>query len=531
MNVLIVDDSIQTVKAIKVSIDWKRLGIAEVYTAYNIYQAQDILSKHDINIMISDIEMPQGSGLDLIRWLKTNSLNTESILLTCHAEFEYAKTAIELGSFDYLVKPIPFEKLEEIISKLIAKIEAGSKLKKQSEYWLDNQPLIEEKFWHDLITGKISMDSNSIENYALKRNVHYNKEGEYLIILFAKKRIIASLEDWDQNSLSFALKNIASEIILNDLSANHIVALEDKLAVIIPSKINEDSNPHNLKTRCIDYILSCNKYLGCNMSAYIGDYVPGERLQDILYKLELLDKNNVSFTSKVFDLNAERLNKGIEAKIILPNLNEWTLFLNNGESQNAVTEVKRYITELVKTENINAKLLNVFHQDVLQILYSFLEQKGIQAHQLFEDEKSEKLYVKATRSTDDIINWIEYVFDKAVSYVYEVTKSQSVIGKVKEYMNSNYDKDITRDDIARFVFLNPDYLTRIFRKATGLSLTEYLTELRIKNSMTLLATSNVQITTIATEVGYNNMNYFSKIFKKVTGVTPMEYRKKSQNRL
>lgn len=531
MNIIIVDDSILTVRAIKGSIEWERLGITKVYTAYNIFQAKEIIENNDIQIIICDIEMPQGSGLELIEWININSPQTQNILLTCHAEFEYAKKAIELGSFDYLVKPVPFKELEIKISKLIAKIEASSKLKKHSEYWNYNQQQVEGFFWYELITGKLSCNGDEIAEYAKNRNVSFCKELKYLLILITKKRVIRRLEDWDENTLLFALENIAKEIILKDIPSGKIAVGKDELVIIVPWKNNEESNIENIKKGCINYIKQCNKHLGCSMTSYIGKYVNGEYLSHEFNELQKLDNNNVSFISKVIDLNDNEFSKNTEKELLFPNLSEWSLMLHNGESENATKEVKRYIDELVKTNNINKKMLNNLHQDILQMLYSFLEQKGIQAHQLFEDVKSENLYIKATKTIDGMIEWVAYVFNKSISYVEEVTKSQTVIEKVKRYINENYDNDITRDDMANYVFLNPDYLSRIFKKATGLSLSEYLTEKRIEKSMSLLATTNIQISNIATEVGYNNMNYFSKIFKKITGTTPVEYRKKSHNRI
>lgn len=529
MNLIIVDDSIQTVKALKFSIDWEKIGVLKVYTAYNISQAKEIICKKEIQIIICDIEMPQGSGIELIQWSRINSPQTENILLTCHAEFEYAKMAIELGTFDYLVKPIPFEKLESIIYKLILKIKASTNLKKHSEHWRENQKQIEGLFWYELITGKLSHDGIAIEECAKRKNVSYCKDSKYLLVLITKKRLIGRLEEWDKNSLTFALENIARDIILKSIPYSVLTISEDQIVIIIPSKDNMETSFENIRKSCVNYIISCSRYLGCSMTSYIGRYVYGDQLSNEFHELQKIDRNNISSISKVIDLNNNKLSEEIE--IVLPNLNEWSIMLHNGESESAIDEVSNFINELVKTDKINRKILYKLHQDILQMLYSFLEQKGIQAHQLFDDIKSESLFMKATNSIDDMIKWVTYVFNKAINYVDEVTKSQTVIERVKSYIKKNYDKDISRDEIANYVFLNPDYLSRTFKKATGLSISEYLTEVRIKKSKVMLASSNIQISNIATEVGYNNMNYFSKIFKKVTGTTPVEYRKKSNSKV
>lgn len=70
MQVLIVDDDIATVDVIQHTVDWKELGVASVFTAYNISFAKEILLEQKIDIVISDIEMPQGTGIDLLEWFR-----------------------------------------------------------------------------------------------------------------------------------------------------------------------------------------------------------------------------------------------------------------------------------------------------------------------------------------------------------------------------------------------------------------------------------------------------------------------------
>ena len=99
-SLLIVDDEKIAVDGLKTIIDWDRAGISSIYTAFSRDQAEEIFEAHDIDILISDIEMPQGSGLELLEWVKNNYPETEAFFLTCHADFIYAKQAIQLGSID-----------------------------------------------------------------------------------------------------------------------------------------------------------------------------------------------------------------------------------------------------------------------------------------------------------------------------------------------------------------------------------------------------------------------------------------------
>ena len=98
--------------------------------------------------------------------------------------------------------------------------------------------------------------------------------------------------------------------------------------------------------------------------------------------------------------------------------------------------------------------------------------------------------------------------------------------KISEYISSNYRYTITTSSIAKMLFMNPSYISRIFKEHTGMTITEYTNSVRIENAKNLLEISTISIGSIALNTGFNDANYFSRTFKKITGMTPEEYRKK-----
>lgn len=119
ISALIVDDDIATVEAIRDTMDWNSLGIREVFTAYNVSGAQKIISKENIDIIISDIEMPQASGLDLIKWVRKQNIDCEFLFLTCHESFSYATDAIHYNASAYLTKPFDMDIMKLNYKKLL----------------------------------------------------------------------------------------------------------------------------------------------------------------------------------------------------------------------------------------------------------------------------------------------------------------------------------------------------------------------------------------------------------------------------
>ncbi len=125
-NALIVDDEPRSVDAVETNIEWIKCGIRQVYKALNMEAAISIIKAHRIDILICDIEMPGGSGLNLLDWIRNSKYEINCIFVTCHPEFDYMRKAIQLKCYDYVLKPIDYSELSRIIAMLVKKLEALS---------------------------------------------------------------------------------------------------------------------------------------------------------------------------------------------------------------------------------------------------------------------------------------------------------------------------------------------------------------------------------------------------------------------
>ena len=123
MNILLVDDEVATIRIMQEAVNWKRLGFQEVYTAFNAQEAKDVLDSRHVDISICDIEMPGEDGLSLIRWMQDMYPGIISIILTGFPDFNYARSAISLGVYRYLLKPVSFEELEQTLMSAVEKLE------------------------------------------------------------------------------------------------------------------------------------------------------------------------------------------------------------------------------------------------------------------------------------------------------------------------------------------------------------------------------------------------------------------------
>jgi len=521
INLMIVDDENIIVEDIKSGIDWEKLSITNVYTASNIYIAKEIFSIHNISLLLCDIEMPQGNGLELLSWVRDYYPETETIFLTCHADFNYAVEAIRKGSFDFLLKPITYEDLEIVLSKAIIKLNTNlvtAEFGKIGRYWSKFQPILVERFWVDILNRSIASTSEAIKEAAQVRSIPYAEQMTFLPIYIKIRRYRNDIDPREEKHLEFVLKGKIDEIIVKTAENGLIIPNGKRnffaiLSINSPSDCNEEA----LKKDCENFIEFCNKNLGCDLNCYIGEIKFVHDLPDQADKLIQLEKNNIAFENCVFYLGK---NSWLAVEYSTPDFVMWTTMLAKGEAENAYLSICRYIDQTIRTTGYDSDTIKKFQLDFSQMIFSALKQKNIQAHKMLSDEKSEDLYSSATRSIIDLKAWIKHVSDKFRSYACEADLSETMINKAKKYIKQNIDQDLSRTDIAAYLHINPDYFTRIFNKEVGLSIPEFITQERLKIAKEMILQTDMSISEIAVSVGYTNFSYFSKQFKEMFGVNP-----------
>lgn len=143
--------------------------------------------------------------------------------------------------------------------------------------------------------------------------------------------------------------------------------------------------------------------------------------------------------------------------------------------------------------------------------------------------KINNLFLKSTQRIDSLEE-LCYKLQKLVDvfiesmFNYTPTKNNEIIKKAMSYISDNFSSNITLDDVARHVHLNPAYFSTIFKQSCGSSFKEYLNMVRVEESKRLLANTDYSVVDIAIATGFMNQSYFSKVFKKYTGLTPKQYR-------
>jgi len=528
-HLLIVDDEPIAVEGLRTGVAWSDIGITELYTAYGPDEAKDIFRTERIDILLCDIEMPQGTGLELLAWVRAHYPRTETIFLTCHADFRYAKQAMQLGSLDYLLKPIPFQELSAAVAKAMRKLDQDDRLNEFSrygKYWVEHQPLIVERFWQDIVNQTIPSHAASIKREAEERHIPYAEEMTFLPVLLRVRRWESSVSLRDEQILEYAIRKSAEELLLNDRKDGLLVTIGGGFLLAMANGASAVAREDAMREACGRFVEACGSYFYADAACYIGKPVQGHDVAAVYNELRRVDANNVAYDQGVFSLQAPPASKGGPSP---PDTTLWGVLLEEGNAAQLLKAAEAYIRTLTAEGRMNPETLGQFVQDVQQMVYYALQVKGIQARRLFGDRESSSLLAASTRSATDALAWIRHIVAESASLLTSDDRLQSVVEKAKTYVRDHLHEELSREDIANHVYLSPDYLTRVFKKETGLSISDYVVHQRLDLAAGLLTNTDLSVAAVAAKVGYTNFSHFSRIFKKYMGISPAEYRSKRKS--
>lgn len=541
MNILIVDDEVFTVRAIQTTLAWESLGIEKAFSAYNAAKAREIILQEKIDLMICDIEMPREDGLSLVTWLRDQGYVMEVIFLTCHSEFEYARRALKLQVFDYVVKPVDFAELQKVVGNAVDRIEEERQkdIKTQmGEYWMENKQVVEQRFWQSLLTDGASKSPEEIEKDAHKQNIRFDKDTVYRLILVSVKKIRTLLDNWNDELLLFTMQNLAREIILEDLYSNRTIEAGDKFLII-----SETCDEASIRQLCTDFAAVCKKYVGTSVYCYVSNGVFCEEFPQTWEALCQVEKNDVtgnaeivfvtgggraveSSQNPVADIDAHPaadISTPDDSDLLLPDSMKELLY--RGDRGGFLTLYRAFIHKTAASGRLNYNVLNNIQQDLLQYFFVYMERRSVRAH------KISWLNSESVTTVAQLDRWVEKCLDTLMSDTGEKTagSTELMVRKIKEYVLAHLDEELTRENIAAQVNLSPDYMSKVFKTEMNTTLSQYIIDERMEKAVLLMRTTRLNVSRIAMEVGYGNFSYFTKLFKKHTGLTPREYRLKMDN--
>lgn len=529
MNILVVDDEYYIVQGIKKNVNWDKLGIDNIYIAYSMKQAQEVFQQNAIDILLTDIEMQKGSGLDLITWVNDNGYEPVKLLLTGHQNFTYAQKAITLHCFQYLVKPVETSLLEEELMHAVNKVKENKNLNRAKNIaasWDSNKVLRMETFWREIYTGFPSeksiteaMERLSVPHSWLKEEFYFLFFSIYPKNIVNDKKMTVPIED-----MTAILSRDLGESI--DSSFYKISSSEFAFAVL-SNKFRDYQDAFNyceielekLSAALTDY----------RFTIYLSDKTPLSGAAECYQLLKSFESNILTTENiviPVHSLSASRTHEFSDSQLKDIPLDNWSEFLLQYKSTLILKDIENSVIK--DSSYYPVKMLIALYYGVLQTVFSVLESKEISMIEIFPKLIHHTDVVKATSSIENFLFWAEHLLSDAEDILKVNADSDSFVDSVKKYIKANLrSEDLNRNNIAEEFHMNPDYLSYLFHKQSGQLLSTHINNERIHAAKKLLITTDMSLQEIADSTGFSNCSYFHKQFRKIADMTPQQYRTSS----
>lgn len=334
-KLLIADDEPKIRKGLKNSLNWAELDAEIVGEAEDGEIALEMVRNTKPDILLLDICMPFINGLQLVEKLKEYS-DCIIIVITGHDEFSYARDALRLRVFDYILKPVSKEQLHAVITKAICELNT-TRTRNKYFVWAQNQlamnlNILKERFINDWLENHIT--EIEIDQQKKYFNIEFSGNSGMILIKPTEKHNVIEAKEWDRNLLFFAIQNVIEELI-EDLKPN-IVFKDNKDNIIAITSINKLSDWMQLKNKFETYI---EKYLDSTIKVY----------QRVIEK-GIGDIPNV-YSSLIEEMNKESTYTPmvIKAKQYIEN-NYYKEILSLEEVSNEIKVSPAYLSRVLKQE-------------------------------------------------------------------------------------------------------------------------------------------------------------------------------------
>lgn len=525
MNVLVVDDEVLCAEGVKFAIDWQQIGVDQVLTAYSMQHAISILKKETVDIMITDVEMPKGSGFDLLEWLSQSSYDPLVIMLTSYATFDYAKQAIRYQAFDYILKPVSQETLLGVAKRAVAEVKNRQGYEETFEkamYWDFQERQRIRNFWRSIVESTKKWDCASINAYAKQEHITFDEHQMYLPMILKIQNDDPETE-WEneRHPLKAAILEAVPQV--KDL----IVWMynEKRLTIIIGCSQDFETLKNELHQFFAQYIRQ-NLKDNLRYSLYMGDFKASWEVAEQYIALRSMDENNVVQAAGVFEIGVSTE----AAAYVRPDIETWMKLFLREPYETAMQRIDRDIDVLAHERRLDKENLAKLMQDFMQSFYIVMGEKEIEANLLLENKALDAFYKKAQNSVNDFKIWVHHILEAAQVQLDKISDETSILTEIRRFIKENLDQELSRKQIAEHVCMSQDYVSRIYRQATGQQLSEYITGLRMEEARRILAETSLPVGEVACKVGYYNVAYFSRVFRIRNGETPQEFRAKVKSK-
>lgn len=509
-SILLVDDEKMELETLAEYIRWDDMGIRVAGTAKNGREALQRLEELQPDMILTDVRMPIMDGLEFSRRAKRTDRNVQIVFLSGHDEFHYIKAALAVEAVGYLLKPLDLEELRQLMDKVKLKCEETRITAQTSE-------VLKENYLRGLLL-EASPEARRpwIDKLTLLPSPVPASGWFQIVYITVDRAGEKSAED-----AGFIRRFVRSELpagLLCQIKAG-------TFALLICRK--PDSPSSDIR----DFAERLLRYAGEQTGATVSIGISGagtslERLHDLFADAKRANESKFYFGLGACVSADQTVASEHEEVDPEPSIAALCHALTHLQEAAAVGHIRSFF-DAMRTRTIDRDLvcsgsLRLITATQLHFA-NLLGEDSVNAR--YADEWKR---VAGYATMDEIESHVIEVSLTILGLMKEKDKDKNlhIVHQIAELIDRGFGGPLTVEDIAKNVYLSPNYVRTLFKEKTGETILEYLTRVRIRHAAELLKDKSKKIHEIAAAVGYENVSYFCSVFHKFKGTTPNDYRKK-----
>lgn len=524
---MIVDDESSTRNGLMKHVDWNELGVDFVEEAKDGFEGLEIVESFQPDIIISDIRMPGMNGIEFATRIRTLFPACRIIFISGYSDKEYLKAAIHLNAVSYVEKPIEIDELKDVVKKAVA-LHIEDEKKKLTEESIhlafsESLPFIKQKIAFNLINSR-NVTEDILKDLRLV-DVNFKVNDPYTVFII-RPAFRPKTSNEEKLTGSIKILNLLEELV-KDIEHLYVIKEDVNIIVITSYSLNMS------RRRFITIFDDLKTWIKENNSDYInlfcavGQTVKGMNYIRESYGTAVLALQKLFFRGYghiVFYEN--KTEKSFSFNERIPGM--FAVFLQESNMDAITAFIDNLCRDIKLSEGTLADEVKNLFLKLSSTLFREAEKRGINPKDAGEQEEKHLLSMISDFQTIQELK--EYLVNKT-NFVLESIKdidstSRTVLNAIK-YIRENYaDTDLSVKRLADFVYLTPTYLSTLFKKETGKTISDFVIDVRIEKSKDLLMDPQIKLFEVARKIGYSDANYYAKAFKKQLGLTPSAFREK-----
>lgn len=527
LRMCVIDDIKTVVHGISNQINWETYGIRIVGTASNGEKGIELIQETEPHIVLTDIRMPKLNGLEMTKQVLKKFPRTRIVFLSGYTDFEYAQQAVQLGAFDYIVKPYTPQKIIEVVLKARKSIEEEmgetQRYHEMERKLRESLPYLRQEYFQLLLQFRTTPEQAA-------------RRWDFLNIGLERERFVVMLTEIDQFAeqtetlpvqevelIRFTVQNILEESLRRFTKGFVFRDNTNRFVVIFnpPDSLSLEA----ISEQCRENV---EKYSRYTISLGLGEEVKAIHQISYSYSQALAALSYSFYTGGNTVYSYQNMSPVHQTAPRYSPEKEKELFycLRSGNLHKACA-----IVDELFEETITASL-----PPAPEVVKGFCDELAFLINRVFSEKLSPEEMKQIERHFLYIKNLSSYKLKELQGNIKELCRmgceliqkrhvedTNQVVEQVIEHIRQNVASNMTVNDYAKLVYLSGSYFANLFKKVTGMTVVQFVTTERMEQAKMMLVEGK-QVQEIAQALGYEDRPHFSELFKKHTGMTPSEFK-------